>query len=215
MKATTDYDEEGRKRVLADFTPTGGVHDVVGIYSDKIVEWSDGTVWHAKVPEGPEPDLSGDYMDPVHMKCRRYIVDTMNGQASVSGTVASSGFGMCDGETDTKWGPIPATTVHMKSGKTLRVVFDGDELPSKGTFNIYRHEIEWIGGNYWPRVNLEDTEFQHPDTLKIQDEFNRKRKREAIADLEYRTGIKLKNPDDDEEWATVYFRPPGLDLDEF
>ena len=88
-------------------------------------------------------------------------------------------------------------------------------MPSKGTYNIYNHEILWIGGNFWPRVNLEDTEYEHPDTPRIQDEFNRRNKREAIADLEKKTGIKIPNPDDNEEWSTIYFRPPGLDMDEF
>ena len=61
----------------------------------------------------------------------------MDGTASVSGADAAGGEGAsCDGSTDTKWGPLPATTTFGAPGvytyleKTILVDFSSKGGPS-------------------------------------------------------------------------------------
>lgn len=94
--------------------------------------------------------FSGSYSDPNHPNCARYIsaTDTIG---QVYGTDAAGGEGVpCNGITDIKWGPLPATIDQTK----IVVDFSSKGGPSnlQGQYNSSTPAIVWADGNSWPKI---------------------------------------------------------------
>lgn len=95
--------------------------------------------------------FSGKYSDPNHPDCARVITLETKTTAKVFGADASGGEGLpCDGSTDTKWGPLPATI----NGEEIIVDFSSKGGPSNlaGKYNDAKQEIDWQDGNAWTKI---------------------------------------------------------------
>jgi hypothetical protein len=98
-----------------------------------------------------ETVFTGSYSDPKHPKCAREIRLESNVSALVFGTDAAGGEGKeCDGETDTKWGPLPGKKHEME----IVVDFSSKGGPSnlRGKYDESKKEIKWQDGNVWTKV---------------------------------------------------------------
>lgn len=95
--------------------------------------------------------FSGKYSDPNHPDCARVITLETKSSAKVFGADAAGGEGFaCDGTTDTKWGPLPASI----NGQEIIVDFSSKGGPSNlaGKYNEDKQEIDWQDGNAWKKI---------------------------------------------------------------
>eukprot|EP00428_Durinskia_dybowskii_P071550 CAMPEP_0170388946 /NCGR_PEP_ID=MMETSP0117_2-20130122/18359_1 /TAXON_ID=400756 /ORGANISM="Durinskia baltica, Strain CSIRO CS-38" /LENGTH=116 /DNA_ID=CAMNT_0010644909 /DNA_START=45 /DNA_END=392 /DNA_ORIENTATION=- len=92
--------------------------------------------------------FAGKYSDPNHPGCARQIVGETRTSARVYGADAAGGEGAtCNGETDEKWGPLPAKV----NGEDIIVDFSSKGGPSNlsGKYDDVNQAIDWEDGNSW------------------------------------------------------------------
>jgi hypothetical protein len=96
--------------------------------------------------------FSGKYSDPNHPGCAREIGLETATSAKVFGADAAGGEGgvPCDGTTDVKWGPLPATI----DGFGIVVDFSSKGGPSdlSGKYYYQGSQIKWQDGNAWTKL---------------------------------------------------------------
>jgi len=99
--------------------------------------------------------FTGSYSDPNHPNCLRYVYATQT-SGQVYGTDAAGGEGVpCNGVTDIRWGPLPATINQNK----ITVDFSSKGGPSdlQGQYNSTTPAIDWIDGNSWTKLGAKET----------------------------------------------------------
>jgi hypothetical protein len=107
-------------------------------------------VFVAIVAARPEV-FSGKYSDPNHPGCAREIGLETPTSAKVFGADAAGGEGVpCDGSTDVKWGPLPATIDKLE----IVVDFSSKGGPSDlaGKYDFQGSQIKWQDGNAWAKL---------------------------------------------------------------
>lgn len=95
--------------------------------------------------------FAGQYSDPNHPGCARSIRFETKTSAMVFGADAAGGEGVaCDGQTDTKWGPLPAKL----NGIEIVVDFSSKGGPSDlaGKYDEVSAAINWQDGNAWTKL---------------------------------------------------------------
>lgn len=143
--------------ISVDFSSKGGPSDLSGNYNDDTVaiDWADGNSWPKIFPKEDTASLSifdGEYSDPNHPSCARFVMAESETAAQIYGADAAGGEGaMCDGVTDVAWN-VPAQL------DTQEIVADfsskGGPAGLKGTYNVGKQEIDWEDGNAWPKVKM-------------------------------------------------------------
>ncbi|CAM9524648.1 unnamed protein product [Ectocarpus fasciculatus] len=94
--------------------------------------------------------FNGLYSDPNHPSCHRGIIYTDDNTGSVYGSDSAAEGVPCDGNTDTPWGPLPATI----TDNVIVVDFSTKGGPSdlKGEYNEQKAAVDWEDGNSWPKL---------------------------------------------------------------
>lgn len=95
--------------------------------------------------------FTGSYSDPNHPGCARAIGYEELSTLRVFGADAAGGEGVaCDGETDVKWGPLPAK-VHDTE---IVVDFSSKGGPANlhGKYDEKNDAIVWEDGNSWKKI---------------------------------------------------------------
>lgn len=98
--------------------------------------------------------FSGKYSDPNHPSCAREIRIESVSKADIYGADAAGGEGAsCDGETDVKWGPVPASYLGNRINADFSSKGGPSDLSGKYVSSDLISQIQWEDGNAWTKLS--------------------------------------------------------------
>lgn len=150
--------------IEVDFSSKGGPSDLTGKFNSELneIDWEDGNAWNRVFPQSMMKNeyristysvFDGEYSDPNHPSCGRFVVANTNATAAIYGVDAAGGEGaMCDGINDIPW-TVPAV---LPSSTSILADFSSKGGPSdlSGAYNFDKAEIDWEDGNAWTKVKM-------------------------------------------------------------